>query len=57
MSTQQEAEKRILELQRDLMTEILDYQIAYGPGTIVWNVQAQFIRMVKIPDISQNKGN
>lgn len=35
--------KRILEIQKELMTAALEYQILYGSGSIAWNVNIQFI--------------
>ena len=40
--TQIEAQKKILQQQRDLMNDIMDYQIAYGVESVVWNVNIQF---------------
>lgn len=39
---QKAAQQKILTMQRDLMNEILDYQIAYGAGSVGWNVTVQF---------------
>jgi len=37
-------EKRILELQRDLLNECMEYQIEYGVGTISFTARLNFIR-------------
>lgn len=39
---QKQAQQKILTMQRDLMNEIMDYQIAYGAGSVGWNVTIQF---------------
>ena len=35
--------KTLLEIQKELMSAALDYQIKYGSGSIAWNVQINFI--------------
>lgn len=35
--------KIILEIQKELMSSILEYQIRNGSGSVVWNVSVQFI--------------
>ena len=39
-----DAEKRILEMQRDLMSEIMNFQIEYGAESVSWNINIQFAR-------------
>lgn len=46
--TRIDAEKKILEMQRELMNEIMDYQIAYGAGTVAWNVNVGFVMKEKL---------
>ena len=43
MSVIQPDQKHILELQKELMSAILDYQIAHGPESVLgWNVSIAF---------------
>ena len=43
MTPKETDEKRLLEIQKELINEILEYQIKYGAGTIGWSVNMQFI--------------
>jgi hypothetical protein len=50
MTPMETDQKRILEIQKELITAILDYQIAYGIESIVgWNANVSFgiIREIK----------
>jgi hypothetical protein len=42
LTVQQEYQKRILTMQRDLMTAIMQYQITFGAGSVGWNVTVNF---------------
>jgi hypothetical protein len=47
MTPKEENQKQILEIQKSLMSTILDYQIQYGAGSIGWNVSVNFIEVKK----------
>lgn len=38
-----EAKINILSLQKELMNSVLDYQMNYGPESVVWNVSISFV--------------
>jgi hypothetical protein len=40
--TVEEDRKRILEIQKELMSEVMDYQIRNGSESVVWHVSIQF---------------
>lgn len=45
MTPEESDKKRILEMQRDLMTAILDYQIQYGSESVAgWSVSVNFAK-------------
>ena len=45
MTTMELDQKRILEIQKELMSAILDYQIEYGTESISgWNVTVGFVK-------------
>jgi hypothetical protein len=39
----EDEKKKILVMQRDLMNEVMNYQIEYGVGSVAWNISVQFI--------------
>jgi len=43
MTPEETDKRRILEIQKELINEILEYQIRYGAETIGWNVNVQFV--------------
>ena len=50
MTSEETDKRRILEIQKELINEILEYQIRYGAETIGWNVNVQFVMKAGKPD-------
>jgi len=51
MTPEETDKRRILEIQKELINEILEYQIRYGAATIGWNVNVQFVMKAGEPSI------